>query len=76
MLTAVADASGNITNSEYVVQETDLGVTFLLTATGQTSGYTAQTTFTDSVTSVTITSPTGGSPVTVTALPTTINAVF
>ena len=30
-----------------VVQESDLGNTFLLTATGQTSGYTAQTTFTD-----------------------------
>ncbi len=47
VLTAVADASGNITNSEYVCQEFDLGVTFLLTATGQTSGYTAQTSFTD-----------------------------
>ncbi len=47
VLTAVADANGNITNSEYVCQEYDLGVTFLLTATGQTSGYTAQTTFTD-----------------------------
>ncbi len=47
VLTAVADANGNISNSEYVVQEYDLGLTFLLTATGQTSGYTAQTTFTD-----------------------------
>jgi hypothetical protein len=47
VLTAVADVDGNITNSVYVVQEYDLGVTFLLTATGQTSGYTAQTSFTD-----------------------------
>jgi hypothetical protein len=47
VLSAVADASGNITNSEYVVQQYDLGVTFLLTATGQTSGFTAQTSFTD-----------------------------
>jgi len=47
LLTAVADASGNIQNSEYVVLQSDLGVSFLLTATGQSSGYTAQTTFTD-----------------------------
>ena len=47
VLTAVVDANGNFTNSEYVCQEFDLGVTFILTATGQTSGYTAQTTFTD-----------------------------
>ncbi|MEK6320345.1 MAG: HYR domain-containing protein [Acidobacteriota bacterium] len=47
ILTAVADADGNFTNSEYVIQDSDLGVTFLLTAVGQTSGFTAQTTFTD-----------------------------
>ena len=47
VLSAVADGTGNITNSDYVVQDYDLGLTFLLTATGQTSGYTAQTTFTD-----------------------------
>ena len=47
VLTAVADASGNIQNSEYVVLQSDLGVTFLLTATGQTSSLTAQTSFTD-----------------------------
>ena len=46
-LTAVADGDGNIQNTEFVVQESDIGVTFLLTATGQTSGFTAQTTFTD-----------------------------
>ncbi|MFY9607973.1 MAG: kelch repeat-containing protein, partial [Blastocatellia bacterium] len=48
LYTAVADENGNIMNEEMVVQESDLGVTFLLTATGQTSGFTAQTTFTDS----------------------------
>jgi hypothetical protein len=47
LLTAVADADGNFQNSDLVVQQTDLGVTFLLTATGQSSGYTAETTFTD-----------------------------
>jgi hypothetical protein len=48
VLTTVADASGNIQDSDYVVQDYDLGVSFLLTATGLSSGYTAQTTFTDS----------------------------
>ena len=47
VLSAAADANGNISNSEYVVQNYDLGVSFLLTATGQSSGYSAQTSFTD-----------------------------
>ena len=47
LLSASADDSGNISNSDYVVQESDLDVTFLLTAVGQASGFTAQTTFTD-----------------------------
>jgi hypothetical protein len=46
-LFATADADGNILNTEYVVQEIDLGVTFTLTATGLTSGYSAVTYFTD-----------------------------
>ncbi|HMH55573.1 MAG TPA: hypothetical protein VK535_04870, partial [Gemmatimonadales bacterium] len=46
-LTAVADADGHISNHQYEVEETDLGVRFTLVATGQTSGRTAQTTFTD-----------------------------
>src|SRR5206468_1192757 len=46
-LSSVADASGNFTNDTFVVSQLDLGVTFMLTATGATSGYTAQTTFTD-----------------------------
>src|SRR6185436_16845519 len=47
LVSALADDSGNISNSDYVVQESDLDVTFLLTAVGQASGFTAQTTFTD-----------------------------
>jgi hypothetical protein len=43
----VADADGKIQNSDYVCLDTDGGVTFLLTATGQTSGISAQTSFTD-----------------------------
>src|SRR5207249_902911 len=43
----IADADGNFETSELVVQQSDLYVTFLLTATGQSSGYTAETTFTD-----------------------------
>src|SRR5439155_8831158 len=46
-LSSVADPSGNFTNDTFVVNQLDLGVTFMLTATGATSGYTAQTTFTD-----------------------------
>ena len=64
VLTAFADQDGNISNSDYVVQESDLNVAFLLTAVGQSSGYTAQTTFTDSrtINSVTLI---GGPSVTV-----------
>lgn len=47
ILNAVADSTGNISNSQLIIQSTDLGVSFLLTAIGETSGYTAQTTFTD-----------------------------
>src|SRR5216117_677370 len=48
-LTATADASGAFTNSEFQTNHdrSDLGVRFLATATGQASGWTAQTTFTD-----------------------------
>ncbi|MGH7805110.1 MAG: PxKF domain-containing protein [Candidatus Binatia bacterium] len=44
---ATADAFGDFVNRDYVVQEEDLGVTFLLRALGLSSGLTAQTTFTD-----------------------------
>jgi hypothetical protein len=50
-LTAIADANGNILNADYVCQEFDRGITLLLTATGETSGYTAQTSFTDAAAS-------------------------
>src|SRR5437867_3842160 len=46
-LTAIADTNGSFTNQQFVIQPSDQGVTFLATATGQTSGWTAQTTFTD-----------------------------
>src|SRR5437667_10914014 len=46
-LTATADVSGSFTNQQFIVQPSDLGVRFLATATGQTSNWTAQTTFTD-----------------------------
>ena len=49
MLYAIADDAGNITNAEYVIQDHDLGQSFTLTATGLSSGLTAQTTFTDAV---------------------------
>jgi hypothetical protein len=65
LLHAVADVDGNIRNDEFVIQESDRGVTFVLTATGQSSGYTAQTTFTDgnldtTVTPTTVTVVAGG----------------
>lgn len=46
-LYATADVDGNIYNGEYVIQDHDIGQTFTLTGTGQSSGLTAQTTFTD-----------------------------
>jgi hypothetical protein len=44
---AVADENGNIFNDTYLIEQRHIGVSFLLTATGQTSGFTAQATFTD-----------------------------
>src|SRR3989442_5276594 len=46
-LTAVADANGDFTNTDFIVDVFDIGVTFRLTATGDPSGLTAETTFTD-----------------------------
>src|SRR5438034_6034137 len=46
-LTAVADGSGNWSNSEFSPDEHDVSVRFIVTATGGTSGMRAQTTFTD-----------------------------
>ena len=46
-LSTVADELGHIFNREYGIDSTDIGVRFVLTATGQTSGRTAHATFTD-----------------------------
>src|SRR5438094_84363 len=48
-LTATADTSGAFTNSEFQTNpdRSDVGVRFLATATGQSSRWTAQTTFSD-----------------------------
>jgi hypothetical protein len=45
-LSATADADGNISNSDFVVPDHSGFLTFTVTATGQSSGLTAQTTFT------------------------------
>src|SRR5437667_12681398 len=46
-LTAYADENGDFTNTDFSVDVFDIGVTFTLTATGDASGLTAETTFTD-----------------------------
>src|SRR5437667_6772026 len=46
-LTSVADVNGDFTNTDFIVDVFDIGVTFTLTATGLSSGLTAETTFTD-----------------------------
>ncbi len=46
-MTAVVQADGTFTNSQFSPDEHDLDIRFYLTATGSTSGTTAQTTFTD-----------------------------
>ncbi|MGH9845556.1 MAG: Kelch repeat-containing protein, partial [Blastocatellia bacterium] len=51
-LSSQANSTGGFTNNSYTVQMADVGVTFTLTATGQTSGCTAQTNFTDAPASV------------------------
>jgi hypothetical protein len=66
-LTAVADAGGNISNSDFAPDAHDVGIRFFLTATGSVSQ--AQTSFTDAIniTSVTPSSgpPAGGMAVTI-----------
>ncbi|MGZ3991275.1 MAG: beta strand repeat-containing protein, partial [Flavisolibacter sp.] len=63
-----ADASGNVSATWIVpLDQDELGATLKLTAVGQTSGLHAEWTFTDNVTSVTITSPTTSSPISVPA---------
>ncbi len=45
---AIADGEGNIFNNQYIIYEHHLGQTIILTATGQTTGLSAITIFTDS----------------------------
>ncbi|HZP83921.1 MAG TPA: Ig-like domain-containing protein, partial [Chthonomonadaceae bacterium] len=71
-----ADGDGNIASTWYVDPDDSLGSTLQLTATGASSGCVATATLTDSVTSVTITSPTNGSPVTITSLPANVTISF
>ncbi len=46
-LTSVADVDGNLVNTDFTTDSFDIGITFTLTATGQSSGLVAQTSFTD-----------------------------
>ncbi|HEX3235655.1 MAG TPA: YDG domain-containing protein [Gemmatimonadales bacterium] len=46
-LTTVADDAGHILDQQFAIDSAAIGVRFTLTATGQTSGRTAQATFTD-----------------------------
>ena len=48
--TAVADSSGNFTSRDFTTDEHDVYVHFLATATGQSSGYSTQTKFSDAFT--------------------------
>src|SRR5262249_50874089 len=52
ILSTVADGSGNIRTTDFVVSPQDSGITFTLTAVGSSSGQTATTTFTDACGSV------------------------
>ena len=45
--TAPADNQGNFTFMQFAPQSIDIGRTFTLTAIGQSSGFSAQTAFTD-----------------------------
>jgi hypothetical protein len=48
-VTAVADSSGSIFNDDYLLEEHDAGVHYVVTATGESSGLSTQTAFTDSI---------------------------
>jgi hypothetical protein len=70
-LSAVADAAGVIVNRDLVIDEHDLGVTFTLIATGDSSGYSAQAVFTDNrtITKAELQNPTTSAFVTLTQPP-------
>src|SRR4029450_10328205 len=62
-LASTADAAGNFVNTDFTVLPDDVGIAFTLTATGQLSGASAQTTFTDSNQgNVSLTPPTASLP--------------
>ena len=62
--TVTADENGDFTTTWIVPPDQDeLGATLLATADGKTSLLHAETTFTDNATSITINSPTTGSPI-------------
>ena len=48
----VADGAGHLANQTFVIDSSHIGVRFTLTATGQSSGKTAQATFTDATKTV------------------------
>ncbi|MGA9723929.1 MAG: kelch repeat-containing protein, partial [Candidatus Binatus sp.] len=48
-LTDTADSTGSFTDNSFMIQDNDGGVKFLMTATGATSGLTAQYRFTDAL---------------------------
>ena len=58
--TVQADANGNFTNQQYAPEDQDNGLTYILAATGGTSGRTAQTALTDASGDVTVTPASGG----------------
>jgi hypothetical protein len=47
--TVQADPNGNISNNSFVTDQHDASIRFYLTATGASSGFQAQTTFTDAI---------------------------
>ena len=53
-LSDTADSTGSFTDTNYYIQDTDGGVKFLMTASGQSSGQTAQYKFSDEVNGVNI----------------------
>ena len=61
-LSATADANGNIYNNLFLIRESHLGVAFLLTATGQTSGLIATRNFTDGRAEISSVAPSPFSP--------------
>ncbi len=70
-----ADGEGSFV-ATYTVPPEAANMELVATAMGLESGLVATARFTDSVTSVTITSPTTAEPVTITSLPTTLTVYF